>query len=190
MPSDTKEFYWQEFKVKHNSLSILSYNMKCVITNYSYTLIFLHKYFLWDQAIDSLVKIAWQKKAAERYMGLMCEIRKGKTKNLATLDSVLRKWQETWNTSEYKEKCDKFSTNRRSEAGEAGSGISRHVCESVSQYTHQQRMRERLGREPHPHELFEATHKRKGTKEFVDARSKAIYDKYIQLKEAATGGKQ
>ncbi|XP_043804623.1 uncharacterized protein LOC110627282 [Manihot esculenta] len=46
--------------------------------------------------------------------------------------------------------------------------------------------RERLGREPHPHELFEATHKRKGTEEFVDARSKAIYDKYVQLKEAAT----
>ncbi|XP_021628407.2 uncharacterized protein LOC110626675 [Manihot esculenta] len=137
------------------------------------------KYFKWDQAIDSLVKIAWQKKAAERYRGLMWEIRKGKTKNLATPDSVLRKWQETWNTSEYKEKCDKFSANRRSEAEGSGSGISRHACEGKT------RQRERLDREPHPHELFEATHKRKGTEEFVDARSKAVYDKYVQLKEAA-----
>ncbi|XP_043806327.1 uncharacterized protein LOC122721745 [Manihot esculenta] len=158
VPNETKEFYWQEFK----------------------------KYFLWDQAIESLVKIAWQKKAAERYRGLMWEIRKGKAKNLATPDYVLRKWQETWNTSEYKEKCEKFSANRRSEAGGSGSGISRHACGSISQYTHQRRMRERLGREPHPHELFEATHKRKGTEEFVDARSKAIYDKYVELKEAAT----
>ncbi|XP_021631870.1 uncharacterized protein LOC110629267 [Manihot esculenta] len=158
VPNDTKEFYWQEFK----------------------------KYFLWDQAIDSLGQIAWQKKAAERYKGLMWEIRKGKTKNLAIPDSVLRKWQEAWNTSEYKEKCDKFSANRRSETGGSGFGISRHAYGSVSQYTHQQRMRERLGREPHPHELFEATHKKKGTEEFVDARSKAIYDKYVQLKEAAT----
>ncbi|XP_021621504.2 uncharacterized protein LOC110621538 [Manihot esculenta] len=139
VPNETKEFYWQEFK----------------------------KYFLWDQAIDSLVKIAWQKKAAERYRGLMWEIRKGKVKNLATPDSVLKKWQETWNTSEYKEKCEKFSANRCSEAGGSGSGIFRHACGS----------RERLGREPHPHELFETTHKRKGTEEFVDARSKAIYKK-------------
>ncbi|XP_021623875.1 uncharacterized protein LOC110623255 [Manihot esculenta] len=149
VPNDTKEFYWQEFK----------------------------KYLLWDQAINSLVKIVWQKKAAERYRGLMWEIRKGKTKNLATLDSVLRKWQETWNTSEYKEKCDKFSANRCSEARGAGSDISRHACESVSQYTHRQRMRERLGRKRHPHELFKATHKRKGTEEFIDIRSKAIYKK-------------
>ncbi|XP_043806671.1 uncharacterized protein LOC110629210 [Manihot esculenta] len=116
----------------------------------------------------------------------MWEIRKGKAKNLTTPDYFLRKWQETWNTFEYKEKCEKFSANRRSEPGGSGSGISRHACGSVSQYTHQRRMRERLGREPHPHELFEATHKRKGTEEFVDARSKAIYDKYVQLKEAAT----
>ncbi|XP_043807323.1 uncharacterized protein LOC122721967 [Manihot esculenta] len=158
VPHDIKEFYWQEFK----------------------------KYFIWDQAIDSLVKIAWKKKAADRYRGLMWEIRKGKTKNLATLNSVLSKWQETCNTSEYKEKCDKFSANRRSEVGGSGSGISRHACGSVSQYTHQQRMRERLGREPLSHELFEAIHKRKGTEGFIDARSKAINDKYVQLKEATT----
>ncbi|XP_021611854.2 uncharacterized protein LOC110614596 [Manihot esculenta] len=157
VPNETKEFYWQEFK----------------------------KYFIWDQAIDSLVKIAWQKNAAERYRGLMWEIRKRKTKNLATPDSVLRKWQETWNTSDYKEKCDKFSANRHSEAGGSGSGISKHACRSVSQYTHQQRMRERLGREPHPHELFEAIHKRKGTDEFVDARSKAIYEAATQQQEGS-----
>ncbi|XP_021602764.2 uncharacterized protein LOC110607909 [Manihot esculenta] len=116
----------------------------------------------------------------------MCEIRKGKTKNLATPDFILRKWQETWNTSEYKEKYDKFSTNRHSEAGGAGSGISRHACGSVSKYTHQQRMRERLRRESYPHELFEATHKRKGTEEFVDARAKAIYEAATQQQEGSS----
>ncbi|XP_043809775.1 uncharacterized protein LOC122723085 [Manihot esculenta] len=143
----------------------------------------------WKTVPNETKEFYWQefkKKAAEPYRGLMWEIRKGKAKNLATPGSVLRKWQETWNTSEYKEKCEKFSANRCSEAGSSGSGISEHACGSVSQYTHQRRMRKRLGREPHPHELFEATHKRKGTEEFVDARSKAIYDKYIQLKEAAT----
>ncbi|XP_043808700.1 uncharacterized protein LOC122722295 [Manihot esculenta] len=136
----------------------------------------------WKTVPNETKEFYWQefkKKAAERYRGLIWEIRKGKTKNLATPDSVLRKWQKTWNTSEYKEKCEKFSANRRSEAGGSGSSISRHACGSVSQYTHQRRMRERLGREPHLHELFEATHKRKGTEEFVDARLKAIYDKYV-----------
>ncbi|XP_021600561.1 uncharacterized protein LOC110606113 isoform X1 [Manihot esculenta] len=49
-----------------------------------------------------------------------------------------------------------------------------------------QRMRERLGRKLMPHELFEATHKKKGTDEFIDARSKAIHERFLQLKENAS----
>ncbi|XP_021600562.1 uncharacterized protein LOC110606113 isoform X2 [Manihot esculenta] len=46
--------------------------------------------------------------------------------------------------------------------------------------------RERLGRKLMPHELFEATHKKKGTDEFIDARSKAIHERFLQLKENAS----
>ncbi|XP_043817331.1 uncharacterized protein LOC122725000 [Manihot esculenta] len=52
---EVKEFYWQEFK----------------------------KYFLWEKAIEQLMKIAWRKKAVERYRSLMCSVRNGKEKRLS-----------------------------------------------------------------------------------------------------------
>ncbi|XP_021598825.1 uncharacterized protein LOC110604826 [Manihot esculenta] len=91
IPEEVKEFYWQEFK----------------------------KHFLWEEAIEQLMKIAWRKKAAERYRSLMCSIRIGKEKRLSLTEG-----------------------------------------------------RERLGRDHLPHELFEATHKKK--------------DRFLTLKEQAS----
>ncbi|XP_021621485.1 uncharacterized protein LOC110621514 [Manihot esculenta] len=147
VPEEVKEFYWQEFK----------------------------KQFLWEEAIEQLMKIAWRKKAAERYRSLMCSVRNGKEKRLSLTEGVMDAWKSAWGANEYKEKCKKFSNNRKSEIGGQGAGPSRHCGGSISQYRHQQQMRERLGRDPLPHELFETTHKKKGTSEFVDARSKAIH---------------
>ena len=157
------------------------------------------------------MKIAWRKKAAERYRSLMCSVRNGKEKRLSLTEGVMDAWQFAWGATEYKEKCKKFSNNRKSETGGQGAGPSRHCGGSISQYRHQQQMvrnihshlnffkyfkfiqfivnlywsmlllfifylqRERLGRDPLPHELFEATHKKKGSSEFVDARSKSIH---------------
>ncbi|XP_043817374.1 uncharacterized protein LOC122725025 [Manihot esculenta] len=141
------------------------------------TLIFKEKlkYFLWEEAIEQLMKIAWRKKAAERYRSLICSVRNGKEKRLSLTKGVMDAWQSAWGATEYKEKCKKFLNNRKSETGGQGAGPLRHCGGSISQYRHQQQMRERLGRDPLPHELFEATHKKKGTSEFVDARSKAIH---------------
>ncbi|XP_021616559.1 uncharacterized protein LOC110617862 [Manihot esculenta] len=147
VPEEVKEFYWQEFK----------------------------KHFLWEEAIEQLMKIAWRKKAAEQYRSLMCSVRNGKEKRLSLTEGVMDAWQSAWGATEYKEKCKKFSNNRKSETGGQGAGPSRHYGGSISQYRHQQQMRERLGRDPLPHELFEVIHKKKGTLEFVDARSKAIH---------------
>ncbi|XP_043804434.1 uncharacterized protein LOC122721304 [Manihot esculenta] len=158
IPEEVKEFYWQEFK----------------------------KDFLWEEAIEQLMKIAWRKKAAKRYRSLMCSVRNGKEKRLSLTEGVMDAWQSAWGATEYKEKCKKFSNNRKSETGGQGVGPSRHCGGSISQYRHQEHMRERLGRDPLPHELFEATHKKKGTSEFVDARSKAIHDRFLTLKEQAS----
>ncbi|XP_043815331.1 uncharacterized protein LOC110625725 [Manihot esculenta] len=158
VPEEVKEFYWQEFK----------------------------KHFLWEEAIEQLMKIAWRKIAAERYRSLMCSVRNGKEKRLSLTEGVMDAWQSAWGATEYKEKCKKFSNNRKSETGGQGAGPSRHCGGSISQYRHQQQMRERLGRDPLPHELFEATHKKKGSSEFVDARLKSIHDRFLTLKEQAS----
>ncbi|XP_021687585.2 uncharacterized protein LOC110669952 isoform X8 [Hevea brasiliensis] len=152
---ETKDFYWQEFQ-------------KC---------------FMWDEVVSTLVKTAWQRKAAERYRALMHKIRKGKERSIHLSDATWNKWNEAWSTPEFKTRCEQFSANRRSETGGPGSGISRHTGGSISHTRHNERMRSKLGREPLPHELFKETHTRKGTSEFIDARSQAIYDRYLTLKE-------
>ncbi|XP_021624973.1 uncharacterized protein LOC110624161 [Manihot esculenta] len=109
---EVKEFYWQEFK----------------------------KHFLWDEAIEQLMKIAWRKKVVERYRSLMCSIRNGKEKRLSLTEGVMDAWQSTWGATEYQNKCKKFSNNRKSETGGQSVGPSRHCGGSISQYRHQQQM--------------------------------------------------
>ncbi|XP_043806646.1 uncharacterized protein LOC122721794 [Manihot esculenta] len=112
VPEEVKEFYWQEFK----------------------------KHFLWEEVIEQLMKIAWRKKAAERYRSLMCSVRNGKEKRLSLTEGVMDAWQSAWGATEYKEKCKKFSNNRKSETGGQGAGPSKHCGGSIFQYRHQQQM--------------------------------------------------
>ncbi|XP_021602601.2 uncharacterized protein LOC110607729 [Manihot esculenta] len=142
------------------------------------------KEFYWQEF--KLMKIAWKKKAVEHYRSLMCSIRNGKEKRLSLTEGVMDAWQSAWGATEYQNKCKKFSNNRKSETDGQGAVPSRHCGGFISQYMHQQQMRERLSRDPLPHELFKATHKKKGTSEFVDARSKAIHDLFLTLKEQAS----
>ncbi|XP_021631426.1 uncharacterized protein LOC110628907 [Manihot esculenta] len=106
----------------------------------------------------ALMKIAWRK----HFRCLMCSIRNGKEKRLSLTEEVMDVWRSAWGATEYQNKCKKFSNNRKSETGGQSIGPSRHCGESIYQYRHQQQIRERLGRDPLPHELFEATHKKEG----------------------------
>ncbi|XP_039117863.1 uncharacterized protein LOC120253626 [Dioscorea cayenensis subsp. rotundata] len=143
---ETKDFYWNEFQ----------------------------KHFIWDESISSIIKLAWQRKAAERYRSLMCVFRKGKGKTLYVSDTAWQKWNEAWNSSDFKAKSLKFSANRLTEAEGPGSGISRHSGGSISHICHAEKLRSKLGRDPLPYELFEATHTKKGTSELIDTRAQAI----------------
>lgn len=113
-------------------------------------------------------------------------LKKGKRKNIAAPADVHKKWQEVWNTEEYKAKRQKFSANQKSETGGSDSGIPRHCSGSISEFTNQQRMYDRLGRDPHSQELFEAIHKKNGTDEFVDARPRVIHESFLQFKANAS----
>ncbi|KAG8661886.1 uncharacterized protein LOC110606300 isoform X4 [Manihot esculenta] len=151
---ETKDLYWEEFQ----------------------------KHFIWDETNSSLIKIAWQRKAAERYRSLMCSFRKGKEKSMHVPDITWQKWNEAWSTEDFKSRSKQFSANRRSETGGPGSGISRHSGGSISHTAHAERLRKSLGREPLPYELFKVTHTRKGTSDLVDARAQSIKDAFLALK--------
>ncbi|XP_058003979.1 uncharacterized protein LOC110643733 [Hevea brasiliensis] len=157
---ETKEFYWDEFQ----------------------------KYFDW-QEVTPLVKEAWRRKAAERYKALMCNVRKGKSKVIVP-NSTMQKWKEAWSSPEFKAKSHPFTTNRCSEIGGVGVGISRHTRGSVSHATHADRMEAQLGRRPFPYELFHKTHTRKGTSDMVDSRAQSIkaseQDAFLALKEQSS----
>ncbi|XP_039140187.1 uncharacterized protein LOC120277413 isoform X2 [Dioscorea cayenensis subsp. rotundata] len=155
---ETKDFYWNEFQ----------------------------KFFVWDESMLSAIKMAWQRKAAERYRALMCSLRKGKEKSLHVSDSAWKTWTDAWNSPEFKTRCETATANRLTEITGPGSGISRHTGGSISHASHADRLRSRLGRDPRPFELFEVTHTKKGTSMLVDTRAQSVKDRYLELVEQAS----
>ncbi|KAM7274870.1 hypothetical protein ACFE04_016736 [Oxalis oulophora] len=141
--NEMKEFYWGEFQ----------------------------KYFIWDDD-STLIKLAWKRKAGERYSALMCEYRKLEDKPAHITDIAWKKWNKAWNTENYIFRREIATANRLSETGGEGGGVSRHSGGSISHITHTERLAVELKRTPLPHELFERTHTRKGTNELVDKRAR------------------
>jgi hypothetical protein len=86
------------------------------------------------------IKVAWQRKAAERYKAFMCIMRKGKEKTMHVSDTAWRKWNEAWSTPEFKSRSEQYTANRRSETGGPGSGIARHTGGSISHARHAERL--------------------------------------------------
>ncbi|KAM7260619.1 hypothetical protein ACFE04_011292 [Oxalis oulophora] len=147
--NEVKEFYWGEFQ----------------------------KYFIWDDD-STLIKLAWKRKAGERYSALMCEYRKLEDKPTHITDIAWKKWNKAWNTENYIFRREIATANRLSETGGEGGGVSRHSGGSTSHITHAERLAVELKRTPLPHELFERTHTRKGTNELVDKRARNTMDDY------------
>ena len=67
---------------------------------------------MWDNAIDELVKIAWEEKVCSRYRDMISEIkRKGKKPNFIDQD-LWERWQCYWNTPKTKKIHETYSKNR------------------------------------------------------------------------------
>ena len=69
---------------------------------------------MWDNAIDALVKIAWDVKASSRYRDMISEKKmKGKKPNFIDPD-LWERWQHYWNKSIAKKIHETYSKNRMS----------------------------------------------------------------------------
>ncbi|XP_027931994.1 uncharacterized protein LOC114187816 [Vigna unguiculata] len=85
-------------------------------------------------------------------------------------DSIWNSLLEKWNMPMYREKCDTAKKNRLFEKGG-----SLHTGGSISVHDHAIHLTEELGRAVHVDEIFEQTHIRKATGDFVDERSRRTH---------------
>ena len=85
------------------------------------------------------VRITWNHVCQNRYNDKLCKWRskyKEGGKPFCVPDSVWNKWQEYWNSPEFKIKSQQASKNRMTEKAGEGSGISKHTGGSKSTIQH------------------------------------------------------
>nr|GMD22552.1 putative transposase En/Spm [Ipomoea batatas] len=104
----------------------------------------------------------------------------GFSSNLATcVDSTSSKligmkiqYQTLWDNADFKRLSEKNKKNRNSDCG--GMGPSLHTGGSIPMTEHRRRLKEKLGEEPSHAVLFQATHKRKNTDNFVCKKAQHV----------------
>ncbi|XP_019186065.1 PREDICTED: uncharacterized protein LOC109180813 [Ipomoea nil] len=97
---------------------------------------------------------------------------------------MIRFWPNTasfWNTEEFKKTAAKNKRNRNSDC--RGLGPSLHTAGSISISEHRRRLKEKHGEEPSHAVLFQATHKRKKTNEFVCKKADHVNEAAIQKQQ-------
>ncbi|KOM29072.1 hypothetical protein LR48_Vigan632s000700 [Vigna angularis] len=80
---------------------------------------------------------------------------------------------EKWNMPLYRQKCETTKKNRTSEKGGC-----LHTRGSISVHEHAIRLSEELGRSVHVDDIFQQTHIRQSTREFVDERSRRTHEQF------------
>ncbi|XP_052723730.1 uncharacterized protein LOC128193692 [Vigna angularis] len=81
---------------------------------------------------------------------------------------------EKWNMPLYRQKCETAKKNRTSEKGGC-----LHTGGSISVHEHAIRLSQELGRSVHVDEIFQQTHIRQSTGEFVDERSRRTHEQFV-----------
>nr|GMD98105.1 putative transposase En/Spm [Ipomoea batatas] len=75
----------------------------------------------------------------------------------------------------------RIKKNRNSDCG--GLGPSLHTAGSIPITEHRRRLKEKLGEEPSHAALFQATHKRKKTDEFVCKKAQQVMEAVTQMQQ-------
>ncbi|XP_027922650.1 uncharacterized protein LOC114180539 [Vigna unguiculata] len=110
-------------------------------------------------------------KASHRLSEMFKEARReGKRPNWIG-DSIWNSLLEKWNMPMYREKCDTAKKNRLSEKGGSLHTGDLSACMTML-------FTEELGRAVHVDEIFEQTHIRKATGDFVDERSRRTHEEF------------
>ncbi|KAK9140678.1 hypothetical protein Scep_010359 [Stephania cephalantha] len=133
-------------------------------------------FFTWDLQMSFAIYDAWCRKAAIRYTGNIYLIAKKRITPIYLTHEVFEHYKRMRATDEaFKKKSEQMSTNRKSEVGGPGTGISLHSAGSISARQHGDTMEKKLKRRPTRKEMFRHLHTHgHDDQTFVDQRSAKI----------------
>nr|GMC69038.1 putative transposase En/Spm [Ipomoea batatas] len=110
---------------------------------------------------------------------------KSKTKPHWIVDDVLDDLVRIWDSEDFKKVSEKNKSNRNSNSG--GLGASLHSCDSIPMTEHHRKLKEKLGKDPSPADLYQHTHRRKnGDGAYVCAKAQKVVDTMNELRQTQT----
>nr|GMC60927.1 putative transposase En/Spm [Ipomoea batatas] len=130
----------------------------------------------WNPEDEAIIRKIYEKSAAKRLSDTLSQVRanlrEGKPPPKWMSDAVLAQYQTLWDNADFKRLSEKNKKNRNSDCG--GMGPSLHTGGSIPMTEHRRRLKEKLGEEPSHAALFQATHKRKNTDNFVCKKAQNV----------------
>ncbi|KAK9140319.1 hypothetical protein Scep_010000 [Stephania cephalantha] len=136
----------------------------------------LNVFFTWDLQMSFAIYDEWCRKAAIGYTSNIYLIAKKRITLIYLTKEVFEHYKRKRATDEaFKKKSEQMSTNKKSEVGGPGTGISLHSAGSISARQHGDMLEKKLKRHPTREEMFRHlhTHGHDG-QTFVDQRSAKI----------------
>nr|GME13689.1 putative transposase En/Spm [Ipomoea batatas]GME13691.1 putative transposase En/Spm [Ipomoea batatas] len=141
------------------------------------------KSYKWNLEDEATIQSLFHKKAARRLSDTLGQVRKSLGKGDAQpkwmTDQVLAQHRSIWNTEKFRKTAEKNKRNRNSDCW--GLGPSLHTACSTPITEHRKRLKEKLGEEPSHATLFQATHKRKKTGDFVCKKAQQVMVRYENI---------
>ncbi|XP_068471197.1 uncharacterized protein [Phaseolus vulgaris] len=136
-------------------------------------LVVLQRKVTWRAEDEEKVKKNFHTKASHTLSQMFKDARQEGKRPEWIGNNVWNSLQEHWNMAVYRSKCDTAKKNRLSEKGGC-----LHTGGSINVHEHTIRLTEELGRSVHVDEVFQQTHIRKSTGDFVDDRSRRTHEDF------------
>ncbi|KAK9090829.1 hypothetical protein Sjap_024006 [Stephania japonica] len=132
-------------------------------------------YFDWDPRITAHIMAAYERKAKVRYKALMNKLLTKGERPIYVTEEAWRRYVEYWESDDFKARSKIASSNRQTEKGGLGTGVSKHTGGSIPFLVHEERLSKELGRDCTPLELYLHVHTKKHDGQtFIDARSERV----------------
>ncbi|KAK9109359.1 hypothetical protein Sjap_017419 [Stephania japonica] len=132
-------------------------------------------YFDWDPRITAKIMAAYERHAKVRYKALMNMLLSKGERPIYVTEEAWRRYVEYWESDDFKARSKIASSNRRTEKGGPGTGVSKHTGGSIPFLVHEERLSKKLGRDCTPLELYLHVHTKKHDGQtFIDARSERV----------------
>ena len=100
----------------------------------------MQKKFTWDPASHDAIRAAWEALTGRRYSDMLHRWRSSAQRPAHVPEGIWHGWQQAWDSDGWRRRSASASTNRRSEKGGPGTGLSCHTSGSISIQEHRRRM--------------------------------------------------